>query len=73
MLEEKKMLSIGPKEAAKRYDLSVGTLANLRFQKRGPKYYRCGRKILYRVPDLEEYLFQNVILTIDSIKDRENS
>lgn len=59
--------AVTPQEASEMYPLSVGTLANERYHKRGPKYYRCGRKILYRVDELEEWLYQNPVLTIDSI------
>ena len=62
-----KRITITPKEAAEIYGLSVGTLANDRYNKRGPKYFRCGRKILYRVDYLEGWLFQNPVLTIDSL------
>lgn len=59
--------AVTPKEASEIYPLSVGTLANDRYHKRGPKYFRCGRKILYRVDDLESWLYQSPVLTIDSI------
>ena len=59
--------AVTPREAAELYGLSVGSLANLRSKKLGPRYYTRGRKIFYRVDDLEAWLFQNQILTIDSI------
>lgn len=45
---------------------SIGVLANLRSQKRGPKYYIINRKIIYRPEDIERYLFQHPVLTKDS-------
>ncbi len=42
-------------------------LANLRNQKRGPRYFKVGRKVVYKQEDIEAYLFKNPILTIDSI------
>lgn len=62
-----KRRAVSPKQASEIYGLSIGTLANERYHKRGPKYFRCGRKILYLVEDLEAWLFQNPVLTIDSI------
>ena len=59
--------TVTPQEAAEIYGLSVGTLANDRYNKRGPKYFRCSRKILYRVDDLEGWLLRNPVLTIDSL------
>jgi hypothetical protein len=32
------------------------TLANWRFQRKGPAYCRVGRRIIYRMDDLEAYL-----------------
>jgi hypothetical protein len=47
---------------------SEGTLANWRNQKRGPKFYKVSRKIVYRPEDIEAFIFQNPVLTIDSIE-----
>jgi len=46
---------------------SEGTLANWRAQKRGPRYYKVSRKVVYRPEDIEAYLFHNPVLTSDSI------
>ena len=59
--------TVTPQMAAKIYGLDVGTLANDRCRKRGPRYFRCGRRVFYRVEDLEAWLFRNPVLTIDSI------
>ena len=47
---------------------SEGTLANWRNQRRGPKFYKFSRKIVYRPEDIESYLFHNPVLTIDSME-----
>lgn len=65
--KENKRKTLSPKEAAEIYGLSVGTLANDRYHKRGPKYFRCGRKVLYLVEDLEAWVLRNPVQTIDSI------
>ena len=55
-------------QVAERYPAySVGTLANLRCMKKGSKYFKIGKRVFYRVEDVEAWLFQNPVLTIDSI------
>lgn len=46
---------------------SVGTLANWRSRKRGPKFYKLAQRVVYRPQDIEAYLFKNPVLTIDSL------
>jgi len=58
---------ISPREASQLFSISEGTLANLRCLKRGPRYYRVGRKVLYSIADFEAWLFQNPVLTTDSL------
>jgi len=61
-----KPITITPRQAADLYNLNLGTLANLRTQKRGPQFFRVGRKIFYRPADIEDFLFSNPVITIDS-------
>ena len=42
--------------AAARLGIAPATLRNIRSQGRGPKYSRVGRRIVYRVRDVESYL-----------------
>ncbi len=68
---DKIKLALTPKEVVKNYPAlteSEGTLANWRNQKRGPKFYMCGRKPIYKPEDIEAFLFKNPIQTIDSIE-----
>lgn len=63
--------SLSPKDVVKNYPAlttSEGTLANWRFQKRGPRYFKVSRKIVYRSSDVEDFLFRNPILTMDSVE-----
>jgi hypothetical protein len=46
--------------------LNPKTLANLFSEGRGPKAYRRGRKIFYRVDELEAYLMAFPVQTFDS-------
>ncbi len=47
MLVQKKSLNV--KGVAEIYGLNPGTLANLRSQKQGAKYYKVERKAMHRV------------------------
>jgi hypothetical protein len=58
-------IALTPKEIQETYGLNIGTLGNMRFQKIGPKYYKLGRKIIYRVEDIENWISQNMVLTRD--------
>jgi hypothetical protein len=63
--------ALSPEDTIKQYPRlakSPGVLANWRNQKRGPKYYKVGRKIIYRPEDIEAFLFSNPVLTIDSVR-----
>jgi len=64
------VLALSPKDALALYPVlgCLGTLANMRCQKRGIPFYKVGKKVLYRPTDIENYLFQNPVLTIDSVE-----
>jgi len=55
--------TLTPKDCENIYGLNPGTLANMRFHKIGPRYYKLGKKVLYRVEDIESWLARNVVLT----------
>jgi hypothetical protein len=61
---------LSPIEVHKLYGLAVGTLANLRWAKRGPKYFKKpgGRGVFYLASDVETWLFSNPVLTVDNYK-----
>jgi hypothetical protein len=63
-------IAVTTEEAAQIYGPEKGTLANWRSQRKGPHFYRVGRKILYKIADLEAFLFQKPVQTIDSHNDR---
>lgn len=63
--------ALTPKEVVEYYPElteSEGVLANWRNQKRGPKYYKVGGKILYKPLDIEDFMFSCPVLTIDSVR-----
>ena len=55
-----------PAEVSSKYGIPLGTLANLRYQKRGPKYFRRGRSVHYFFADVEAWLKSDPVLTKDS-------
>jgi len=62
--------AITPRQASQAYGISEGTLANMRHQKTGPRYYKIGkRKVIYFIEDFETWLRKNPVLTIDSLPD----
>lgn len=65
--------ALTPKEVAEIYGLSVGTLNQWRYKKVGPRYFRIntgtgrGRKIIYMIEDIEEFVKRDPVITIGSI------
>ena len=47
--------------AAARLGVATGTLRNWRSQDRGPVYCHLGRRIIYRVRDIDAYLEANAV------------
>lgn len=48
--------TINPQEAARRLGVEPSTLANWRWNGRGPRYIRVGGRIRYRLMDLAHWL-----------------
>ena len=57
-------------KAAELFSTSPGTLQNWRSLKKGPKFFRVNRKILYALDDLEGYFTREPVLTSDSIENK---
>lgn len=69
--EEIGRTAVTPNEAAIRYGFSVGTLANWRCHKEGPRFYKVGRKkIIYFLEDIEIWARKCPVLTKDCLPDR---
>ena len=45
-----------PVEAAEYVRLSTSTLAQMRVEQRGPKYFKAGGRVLYRMQDLDAWV-----------------
>jgi len=68
MLKQPAKKAMTPKQAAQIYGVSEAALANMRYQKTGPKYFKVGkRKVIYFIDDFEAWLRKRPVLTIDSI------
>ena len=64
-LSERKMLT--PAEVEAIFGIPRGSLANMRWAKRGPRYFKAGhKKVLYRVTDVKEWIERSPVLTLDS-------
>ena len=63
MANNKGRKTLTPRDVADIYGFNIGTLANMRFHKQGPRYIKAGRKVLYRIEDIESWLARNVVLT----------
>lgn len=61
-----------PKDISLAYGIAVGTLANMRYRKTGPKYYRCGRSVYYRIDEFEDWQLRNPVLTSESLPEGGN-
>jgi hypothetical protein len=61
----KKMIS--PREVALIFSISPGTLGNWRSARKGPRFFKVGHKILYKVEDLETFFTSAPVLTLDSL------
>lgn len=66
MPEDRKRM-VGPEEAESLYSIPKGTLANWRWAKKGPKFFKVGHKVLYKLDDLEDFFTSNPVLTVDSL------
>lgn len=65
---EKKIspIAISPSDVPRYFPaLNIGTLANLRSKGEGPRFYKLKKKVIYRLDDLERYIFGSPVLTID--------
>ena len=60
-------IAITGKEIEKQYGIDEGTLANLRHFRKGCKFFKVGKRVLYKKSDVESWIFGNPVLTIDSI------
>jgi hypothetical protein len=70
MSRELKRVVVRPSEVRAMFGIPEGTLANLRWAKKGPRYFRKpgGRGIFYLLSDVEAWITSQPVQTIDSIE-----
>lgn len=56
---------VEPHEVSQYLGVPLGTLANWRYQRRGPAFVRYGRLVRYRAEDITAWLQANLALTGD--------
>lgn len=68
-INRKKALS--PVDVEQMYGIPRGSLANMRWAKTGPRYYKVGaRRVMYLVDDVEDWITRSPVQTKDSMEDR---
>lgn len=58
--------TLTPQQVAQVYGFPVQTLANWRWLGEGPSYIKIGKKIFYRIEDMDRYLNDHLITTRDT-------
>jgi len=64
---KQELRALSPKEAITYYPAlgTLGHLANMRCAKRGPRFFKAGKSVVYKPEDIEAFLFRNPVLTVD--------
>jgi predicted DNA-binding transcriptional regulator AlpA len=60
-IEKKSMIYLKEVEAAKVLNMNKQTLANWRYQGRGPAYIKLGKAVRYQYADIEKFITENRI------------
>ena len=64
MRERIEKITATPSEIEKIFGIPKTSLANLRWSRRGPRFFKAGpRRVLYRVADVQEWIESRPILT----------
>lgn len=53
---------ITPEDLARVLDVSVDTLAEWRRLERGPDYVKTGKRVMYRLADVQDWMQRNIVL-----------
>lgn len=70
MSKEIRKIVLKPSEVREMFGIPEGTLANLRWSKRGPRYFKRpgGRGVFYLLADVETWITSQPVQTLDSIE-----
>jgi predicted DNA-binding transcriptional regulator AlpA len=56
---------ITPEQLAEQTGISSKTWANWRSQKKGPRYYKIGKKVFYKMADIDRFIDGGLMVTIE--------
>ena len=59
---DESLLTVDEAEASRILGLSLKTLQKRRWQKKGPRYLKLGRRVAYRLSDLRDFLDSSPVL-----------
>jgi len=59
-----------PRDVSQVFGIPLGTLANLRWMRKGPRFYYQGRRVVYFFADVESWLRRSPVLTSDFLEER---
>lgn len=60
--------ALSPAQVEQFFGIPTGTLANLRWRREGPRFFRSlSRKVIYKTSDIQAWLFSSPVQTRDSI------
>jgi hypothetical protein len=64
-----KRIALKPSEVKAMFGIPEGTLANMRWAKRGPRYFKKpgGRGVFYILAEVEAWITSQPVLTVDSL------
>jgi len=65
-LRSRNMLSEA--QISEMFGISQATLRTWRWQKKGPRYYKAGRNIRYKIEDVDAYFVGQPVETLDSMR-----
>ena len=70
MKKELPRIVLKPSEVQQMFGIPEGSLANLRWAKRGPRYFKkpSGRGVFYLLADVESWITSHPVQTLDSIE-----
>lgn len=70
MEKELKKIALKPSEVRAMFGIPEGTLANLRWAKKGPRYFKKpnGRGVFYLLSDVHDWITSQPVQTMDSIE-----
>lgn len=68
-----KRIALKPSEVTQIFGIPTGTLANMRWAKKGPRYFKKpgnGRGVFYLLADVEAWITSQPVQTIDSVEEK---